>query len=158
MTIELLHDRPYLVMQVARTRWEEWGHPPEPVDLGFWEAVTWKESGSTSLPVTWVAAEGETALGAVALGEHEIEERMDRSPWLMGMIVQRSSRGRGIGGSLVAELERWALSWGYRRIWVATGGRAVDFYAKHGWITEERFIRNNGEDCTVLSRELGVSG
>jgi hypothetical protein len=50
-------------------------------------------AGSSHLPVTWVASDGSGALGAVGLGQFDIEERRDRSPWVLGMIVRRDRRG-----------------------------------------------------------------
>jgi len=38
--------------------------------------------------MTWVASDQSGALGAVGLGQFDIEERRDRSPSLLGMIVR----------------------------------------------------------------------
>jgi hypothetical protein len=43
--------------------------------------------------MTWVASDQSGALGAVGLGLFDIEERRDRSPWLLGMIVRPDRRG-----------------------------------------------------------------
>jgi len=51
-------------------------------------------------------------------------------------------------------LEGWAVRQGYTRLWVATGGRAVDFYRKCGWEVTESFVRTSGEHMTVLTRSL----
>lgn len=136
-------------------RWAEWGHPPEPEDPTWWVDVTRREAGRDGLPVTWVALDerGE-ALGAVGLADYDIDERQDRSPWLVGMIVRTDRRGRGIGVQLVAHLEAWASIHGYKRIWVATGGQAVDFYRTCGWQSSETFERATGEVTTVLTRAL----
>src|SRR4029079_8241518 len=127
-------------------RWQEWGHPPEPEHLDWWIDVTARESGRDRLPVTWGAidARGE-ALGAVGLGEFDIDERRDRSPWVLGMIVRPDRRGVGIGSLLMAQLEAWAGANGYQRAWVATGGHAVDFYRKCGWEVSETIERATGE-------------
>jgi GNAT superfamily N-acetyltransferase len=136
-------------------RWREWGGPPEPESLDWWVDVTAKEAGSADLPVTWVAFDGSgQALGAVGLGEFDIEERRDRSPWVLGMIVDPAQRDQGTGGRLMQALEDWAARHGYSRLWVATGGRAVDFYRKCGWEVAESFERTSGEWTTVLVRSL----
>ena len=47
------------------------------------------EAGQRGLPVTWVAVGvGGEAAGAVGLGEFDIAERRDRSPWVLGMVVR----------------------------------------------------------------------
>ena len=155
VTIHFLADHAQLIPAVGQMRWEEWGHAPEPEDLGWWVEVTQREAGRDRLPVTWVAVdELGQALGTVGLADYDIEERRDHSPWLIGMIVRVDRRGGGIGGRLVAELEGWASSHGYERVWVATGGRAVDFYRKCGWELSETFERTGGDVTTVLTKAL----
>ncbi|HKD97795.1 MAG TPA: GNAT family N-acetyltransferase, partial [Micromonosporaceae bacterium] len=152
VTIDLLAEHPELVPTVGEIRWREWGHWPEPTELSFWVDVTGAEAGTDALPVTWVAvnAAGE-AVGAVALGEFDIDEVRDRSPWVMGMIVREDLRGRGIGTRLMRRLEDWAVTAGHPTIWVATGGLAVAFYQSCGWeITE--LVERPYDTATVLRR------
>ena len=155
VTVELLADHPHLVPAVGQIRWREWGHPPEPERLDWWVDVTASEAGRDNLPVTWVAIDppGE-AVGAVGLGKFDIEERRDRSPWVLGMIVTGQERGLGIGSKLMSALEAWARGHGYSQLWVATGGRAVDFYRKCGWELTETFIRSSGEMTSILTKLL----
>jgi GNAT superfamily N-acetyltransferase len=154
VTIRLLADQEQLIPAIGTMRWQEWGQPPEPDDPAWWIAVTAREAGRDRLPISWVAIndQGE-ALGAVGLAEYDIEERRDRSPWLIGMIVRADRRGAGIGGQLVAQLEAWAGIHGYTRVWVATGP-AAPFYQKCGWVLSETFTRAAGEVTTVLSKPL----
>lgn len=155
ITTGLLADHPELIPAVGEMRWREWGHPPEPESLEWWVDVTAREAGRDLLPVTWVAIdESGVAVGAVGMGEFDIEERRDRSPWVLGMIVDPGQRNRGTGGRLMRALEDWAARQGYSRLWVATGGRAVDFYRKCGWEPVESFERTSGEQTTVLARSL----
>jgi len=155
VSIGLLADHPHLIPAVGELRWREWGHPPEPESLDWWVDVTAQEAGSADLPVTWVAFDGSGRVaGAVGLGEFDIEERRDRSPWVLGMIVDPAQRNWGTGGRLMQALEGWAARQGYSRLWVATGGRAVDFYRKCGWEVAESFVRASGERTTVLTRSF----
>ena len=154
-SVGLLADGVHLVPTVAEIRWKEWGHPPEPTDLSWWVDVTRRESGRNGLPVTFVATDGRgEAAGAVGLGEFDIEERRDRSPWLLGMIVRQDLRGRGIGRLLLAHLQAWAGDHGYGRMWVATGGTAVQFYRACGWQVIETVQRTPLDRRPVLSRHL----
>lgn len=154
VAVGFLADHAHLIPAVGHMRWREWGHAPEEEDLAWWVDVTAREAGRDALPVTWVALDdGGDAVGAVGLAEYDIEERRDRSPWLIGMIVREDVRGRGIGGRLVAELEAWAQSQGHARSWVATG-RAVGFYQTCGWEASETLERATGEVTTVLTKAL----
>ena len=150
VSIHLLADHPQLIPAVGEMRWKEWGNAPERQDLQWWVDVTAKEAGSDALPITWVAIDDRgRAVGAVGLAEFDLEERHDRSPWLIGMIVSLPLRGSGIGGALVQNLKEWASDRGYAEVWVATGGRAIDFYRKYGWHLFEVLEQSSGES-TVL--------
>jgi GNAT superfamily N-acetyltransferase len=153
ISIELLADHPHLIREVAEIRWREWGQPQGPEDLNGWIAVTTQEAGRDHLPVTWVAIdESGRALGSVALDDFDIDERRDRSPWVVGVIVDAHHRGLGIGSQLMQTLESWAHQHGIAQAWVATGGRAVDFYQKCGWQTAENIPRPSGEVVSVLTK------
>jgi GNAT superfamily N-acetyltransferase len=155
VAIRLLADNERLIPAVGEIRWREWGHPPEPQNLAWWVGTTAREAGRDHLPVTWVAIdERGAALGAVGLGEFDIEERRDRSPWVLGMVVRPEYRGQGIGSRLIAALEAWAAAHGYPEAWVATGGRAIRFYEKCGWVQTESFERESGESATVLQKMM----
>jgi GNAT superfamily N-acetyltransferase len=155
VSIGLLADHPHLIPTVGHIRWQEWGHAPEPEGLDWWVDVTAREAGRAALPVTWVAVDplGQ-AVGAVGLAEFDIEERHDRSPWVIGMIVAVQRRGLGIGSKLMSALEAWAVQHRYRQAWVATGGRAVDFYQKCGWKLMEVINRDSGETASILTKFL----
>src|SRR5262249_25537553 len=150
ISIELLADHTDLIARVGEIRWEEWGHPPEPEDLDWWVTVTANESGRDHLPVTWVAIDQGQAVGAVGLAVFDLEERRDRTPWIIGMVVSPEYRGMGIGSQLLARLQAFALRQDYSEIWVATGGHAVDFYRKNGWEQTEILRRSTTETATIL--------
>jgi GNAT superfamily N-acetyltransferase len=155
ISIELLADHPHLIREVAEIRYQDWGQPEGPQDRAWWVAITTHEAGREQIPVTWVAIDDQGhALGCVALDEFDIEERHDRSPWVTGVIVETRHRSLGIGARLMEVLEAWAHEHGYLRAWVGTGGRAVDFYQKCGWVLEESFQRPDGEAVTILTKAL----
>jgi GNAT superfamily N-acetyltransferase len=155
VAVQLLADNEKLIVAIGDLRWREWGHAPEPEDLDWWVNVTAHEAGRDHVPITWVAIdEHGGALGAVGLSAFEIEEGRDRSPWVLGMIVRPDRRGMGIGSLLLAHLEAWAGSHRYKRVWVATGGHAIDFYRKCGWELSETVERASGEAVSVLTKLL----
>ena len=157
--VALLADNPHLVAAVGELRWREWGRPPEPTDLAWWVEMTRREAGREALPVTWVAIDAAgLVVGAVGLGEFDIAERRDRSPWVLGLVVDAQRRGAGSGGRLLAALTAWAQAQGYAEIWVATGGRAVAFYRKHGWEPVEEVALASGEVATIMRKSLGCVG
>jgi GNAT superfamily N-acetyltransferase len=157
VSIELLADHPHLIPAVGEIRWKEWGYPPEPEQLDWWVETTTREASHDHLPISWVAIDpGSQAIGAVGLGQFDVEERRDRSPWVLGMIVKEQYRGLGIGSKLMKALEVWAYHHGYTQAWVATGGRAVHFYQKCGWTLSEIINRSSGEVMSVLTKSLNA--
>ena len=111
VSVHMLADRLHLVGAVAEMRWREWADEPGREELSWWVDVTAAEAGQRGLPVTWVAVdEGGEATGAVGLGEFDIAERRDRSPWVLGMVVRSASRGRGVGRLLLSRLEQIRVS------------------------------------------------
>ncbi|WP_312513862.1 GNAT family N-acetyltransferase [Massilia sp.] len=70
--------------------------------------------------------------------------------------------GSGAGAVILAELERRAAAFGYRRLWLSTrrvNARAVSFYERHGYSPVPpygRYIgRDTGRNASVcLGREL----
>jgi N-acetylglutamate synthase-like GNAT family acetyltransferase len=153
--ITLLADRPDLIPAVGHMRWAEWGHWPESTSLADWVDVTRSESGRDELPVTFVAVEESgAAAGAVALGQYEPDERRDRSPWIMGMIVRPDLRGLAIGRLLLQTLTTSAAAeHGYQQFWVATGNDALGFYQACGWTAVESFDRPH-EHVDILTLML----
>lgn len=155
VTIEFLADHAHLIAAIGELRWREWGRPPEPEAREWWVEVTAREAGRTRLPITWVAIdERGGAVGAVGLGEFDLDERRDRSPWVLGMIVRPDRRGTGVGRLLLAQLEGWAGRHGYHQVWVANEGDAIGFYRACGWAMSETVALASGAVATVLTKRL----
>ena len=93
------------------------------------------------------------ALGAVGLDHYDLDERRDTTPWVTGMIVRPDLRGTGVGRRLMEHLEQWAAAHGIASAWVGTES-AAGFYAKCGWIRQETFTRDDGEEVSVLHKHL----
>lgn len=159
VTVDLLAHRPHLIEAVGELRWREWGDgDPNPAG---WIGTTRSEAGAWELPVTFVAiATSGEVLGAVALGdvdnELSVDERGGRAPWVLGTVVRRDVRKRGIGRLLLGHLEHASLRRGHHQLWVATGEEAVDFYRRCGWEAVQRLrLTSTAIDTTVLTRMLG---
>lgn len=158
VAVDLLAHRPHLIEPVGVLRWREWGYSdPNPAT---WIDITRQEAGATELPMTFVAVGvGGDALGAVALGQVDDElsaaERGGRTPWVLGMVVRRDVRGRGIGRLLLRHLAFAAVRRDCSQLWVATGDEAVDFYRRCGWNPVERLrLTSTGIASTILGWTL----
>lgn len=163
VSVELLADHAHLVPSIGEIRWKEWAADEvkfgalEKAKVDWWVDTTDLEAGRDELPITWVALDEKgSGLGAVGLGEFDLEERRDRSPWVLGMIVEESRRGNGIGRQLLTTLEAWARDRAYAQVWVATGDEAIDFYRSCGWQLTETLSRASGDVTHVLMKQLAL--
>lgn len=135
--IRFLVDVPELIRSVGLMRWREWAEPPGPTDPEWWIEATRREAGRDGMPVTLAAQDDQgDAAGAVGLSRFDLPELHDRSPWIIGMIVASSHRGRGLGRALVGGIEAIARNQGHRQLWVATE-QASDFYQRCGFANTE---------------------
>jgi GNAT superfamily N-acetyltransferase len=60
--------------------------------------------------------------------------------------------GSGAGRFLLAALEEQAVAFGYREVWLSTrrvNGRALAFYARHGYLPVENYGKYAGRDASV---------
>src|SRR5579884_2958977 len=107
--IILLADRPDLAAAWAELHWREWGTEPGREELSWWIADARRALHRERVPVAFLTlGADDTVLGGVSLHPFDLEERRDRSPWIVGMIVRPELRGQGIGHALIAALETWA--------------------------------------------------
>ena len=158
--ITLLADRPDLAAQWAKLHWREWGiggTNPERKQLSWWVADAAQAVQRTHVPVAFLAlGPAEEVLGGVGMHQFDLEERRDRAPWIVGMIVRPDRRGEGIGQELIAHMEAWAAATGVEHVWVATetASRAVAFYQLCGYTRLEELPAQRGEMVTVLTKRL----
>lgn len=158
ITVELLADRPDLLIPLARIRWQEWSDHPGREELQWWIDTTRRETGRAAPPITFVVTdEAGEAVGGVGLIPVEHPELADRGPWVVGTIVRPDRRSLGVGAVLITELKQWAAAAGIDQLWVATGGRATDFYRRCGFHLIEVFNLPNGDRPTILNAPLNPS-
>ena len=104
MTIEYLADHPEAIPILAEWQHAEWGYV-RPGDTAEKRAVRLQGwSNRDRIPLTVVALEGNDVLGSASLIEHDMETRMELTPWLAGVFVGEPYRRRGIGAQLVRRI------------------------------------------------------
>src|SRR5215467_7638334 len=120
-TICMLADRPDLAVGWAELHWREWGGEPGREELAWWVNDAQQAVRRECVPVAFVAVGDDgTVLGGVGMHEYDLDERRDRSPWVVGTIVRPDRRGQCIGQALMARLQAWAAEAGIEQVWVAT--------------------------------------
>ena len=100
-----------------------------------------------------MAYEGEVAVGCGA-----IKEFGDDAMEVKRMYVEPSRRGAGIGGQLLAELERWAKELDRQKCVLETGKRqpeAIRLYEKCGYVRIPNYGQYVGmENSVCFEKEL----
>ena len=137
MTIEYLADHPEAVTTLAAWQHAEWGHvrPGDTAEKRATRLRGW--SNRDRIPLTVVAFENNNVLGSASLIEHDMETRMELTPWLAGVFVGESYRRRGIGAELVRRIMEEARKLKVPLLYLYTV-HSEKFYAALGWKLMER--------------------
>jgi len=137
MTIEDLADHPEALPILAEWQHAEWGHV-RPGDTAEKRAVRLQGwSNRDRIPLTVVALEGNEVLGSASLIEHDMETRMELTPWLAGVFVGEPYRRRGIGAQLVRRIMDETRKLKVPLLYLYTV-HSERFYAALGWKLMER--------------------
>ena len=83
---------------------------------------------------------------------HDMESRLQWSPWLAGVVVSPGHRRRGIGAALSAHAVTEARSLGFPKLYLYTFS-TEEYYARLGWqfIERDRYL---GAAVTIMSFNL----
>ena|SRR2546423_1744068 len=137
MTIEYLADFPEAVTTLAAWQHAEWGHvrPGDTAEKRAKRLRRW--SNRDRIPLTVVAREGNDVLGSASLIEHDMETRMELTPWLAGVFVGESYRRRGTGADLVRRIMHEARRLKVPLLYLYTV-HSEKFYTALGWTLLEQ--------------------
>jgi len=145
-------DRPDLVPTVAQWLWHEWwrnaGHTVEATR----DAVAASVSPSGP-PQTFVLLVDDEPVGTASLVAHDLDERLDLTPWLAGVFVVPEARGRGHVIHLIQAVEAACRNASIGTAWLYTAG-AERVYARAGWHTVEAIQRQGRRQVTLMRRDL----
>lgn len=108
--------------------------------------------GHRSIPTVLVAFNDAVLLGSAMIIAHDMDTRMDLSPWLGGVFVVSEYRGVGIGSALVKRVVQEARALRVSRLYLYTPS-AEKFYASLGWSLMER-TRYRDLDIVIMNHEL----
>jgi len=155
MDIAYLADHDEFVAELAQWHHEEWAYlrPGDTI-----EARTRRlraACGRRQIPAVFVAFAGAELLGSAMLVAHDMATRPAYSPWVAGVFVTPSQRGRGIGTALVRRAVGEAAFLGVARLFLYTPG-AEAFYVRLGWQSFER-TRYRGVEVVVMFKDVTPS-
>jgi GNAT superfamily N-acetyltransferase len=137
------------LVEVFTREWPEWAHRAGAQAV----AASFEENPDPGLlPRVFVARDGDTVQGTIALRPWFGEERMRETPWVRGLYVLPPFRGRGIDRLLIAAVERQATELGAPELFAATN--AIErLLVRRGWRVFHR-LQHEGEPMAWLRKDL----
>ena len=96
--------------------------------------------------------------GTASLAHDDLDSRPDLTPWLAGVYVPPTLRGRGHASALVRHVEGFARAAGVGTLWLYTW-TAAPLYAGLGWVHAglEHEIKRNHQ-VVLMRRDLAGDG
>jgi GNAT superfamily N-acetyltransferase len=152
--IEYLREHSRWIPTIARWFYNEWRefHPELDVD-GIAERLG-DRCNTDIIPLALVAIEQGEIIGTISLKKHDMDTRMQYSPWLASLYVRKDSRNKGIGLKLIEAGIEKAGTLGIKHLYLYTRIRKhVDFYVSRDW----QFVETTdyrGGPVTVLLKTL----
>ena len=132
MTIEYLADHPEFLSTLAQWQHGEWGYlrPGDTIEARL--ARLQASAGRGSIPFTIVALDNGEMLGSASLIRHDMDTRLELTPWLAGVFVAPEHRRRGIGAQLVRRIMAEAGPLHVSVLYLYTV-HSEAFYSNLGW-------------------------
>ena len=150
MNIELLSDHTEVIPTLTDWYLLEW-KPYNGVDgLGDAQADLESRCNHDGMPIGLVAVEGDQVHGTVAL---DLDTTTNLTPSVVGLLVRRDRRRRGIATALLESAEGLAQRLGYSRLYISTTVLG-DLLVRMGWhpFGEVEFL--NDEQGSIYARDL----
>jgi GNAT superfamily N-acetyltransferase len=129
--IDYYANRQHFLPVLAGWHHDEWGRfsPGSTLEARI---ARYRTYGVGRIPCGFVAFDGDTPTGSANLVRHDLETRMDLSPWLAAVYVVPAYRRRGIATALCARVVAEAAALEVDTLYLFTPDRE-SFYAKRGW-------------------------
>ena len=132
MNIEYLADYPDALPTLAEWQHREWGHLRAGDSLEKRKVRLEGYCNRDRIPLTVVALDKGEVLGSASLVLHDMETRMELTPWLGGVFVGEPYRRKGIGAELVRRIMVEAGKLDVALLYLYTV-HSEKFYAALGW-------------------------
>lgn len=106
MNIAYLADHKEVIPLLAQWFYKEWSYMYPERTLADVEHLIGERINTDKTPLALVAFDNQELLGTVCLKVHDMDTRLDLSPWLAGLYVSAPRRQQGIGTTLVSAIEK----------------------------------------------------
>lgn len=137
MTIEYLADHPETLETIVQWMHQEWGGVRGGETLEQRRNRFTNSLNRDRIPLAVVALEAGEVLGSASLVDHDMETRMELTPWLASVFVSEEYRRRGVGAELVRRIMAEAGKLKVPLLYLYTV-HSERLYASLGWTVMER--------------------
>ncbi len=148
MNILDLKEEPEHIPTLANWHHNEWAHlnPDDSLQKRIDKMQSYL--GRRLIPSTFIAKEQNRLTGSAAIVKHDMDTRLELSPWLASVFVAPEYRQKGIGTKLVLHVMEKAKDEGINTLYLFTPNKKK-FYRELGWSTfSEELYR--GQEVTVM--------
>jgi GNAT superfamily N-acetyltransferase len=156
MLITYLADYPQYLSVVAGWIFDEWGWEMPRSTMGSIQAEFSVHLNCDRIPLTMLALVETQPVGTASISLHDMDTRMDLTPWLAAVYVLPEFRGQGIGSQLVRVIEEVATRLQLERLYLFTPDREA-FYARLGWSVLETIEYRHHSNVIMTKSLLEVS-
>ncbi len=154
MEIGYLADHSHFIPTLSKWHHDQWSYlnPSRTIEDRVEELQL--SASRQQIPITFVAFSGGVLLGSASLIAHDMDTRLDLSPWLASVYVAPRHRKKGFGSALVKRTVKEAKASAVETLYLFTPDRE-DFYARLGWSFLER-TGYHGENVVIMSLRTTV--
>ena len=152
MNIEYLANHKEVIPTLTQWFYEEWAYLHPDWTIADVERLLEERAHTDRIPVALVAFDGPELLGTVCLKVHDMDTRLDLTPWLAGLYVSAPRRRQGIGAALVAAIEKTAHDFSVDRLYLYTP-ESENFYSRLGWNVKER-VEYHGYPVALMQKKI----
>ena len=152
MNILDLKKEPEHIPTLANWHHNEWAHlnPDDSLQKRIEKMQSYLDRGL--IPSTFIAKERNRLTGSAAIVKHDMDTKLELSPWLASVFVAPEYRQKGIGKKLVLHVMEKAKDEGISTLYLFTPNKKK-FYRELGWsIFGEELYR--GQEVTIMKLSL----
>ena len=152
MLVAYLADYPQYLPIVAGWIFDEWGWEMPGSTLDKIHSEFSQHLNRDRIPLTMLALIDGQPAGTASIFVHDMETRMELSPWLAAVYVMPEFRGQGIGSQLVLAIEETGRRMKLEQLYLFTPDRA-SFYARLGW-SEFEVVEFRNRSNVIMIKSL----
>ncbi len=136
-----------ILMDWYRSEWEPYYGVNGP---GNAQADLESRCNYEKIPIGLVAMEGDQVCGTIALDQ---DAATNLTPSIVGLLVGRTHRRKGIGTALIKSAETLARQLGHKHVYMSTTAPG-DLLERRGWRKLKEVVFLNGELGLIYARDF----